>query len=77
MHLVLHTLSFGNVLFGRAFLLILLLASGRASTAVDGSDLCSNSHCFSSLPFFVSLFCISFQAACLALFSFFVLSPVD
>ncbi|KAL7949588.1 hypothetical protein V8C42DRAFT_215993 [Trichoderma barbatum] len=64
MHLVLHTLTLGNVLFGRAFLLILFSAYGRAYTAVDGFDLCSNSHCFFLFSFlFLSLFCISISSS--------------
>lgn len=80
MRLVLHTLSFGNVLFGLAFLLTLLLAFGHACTAVDGYDLCSNSHCFSFSYFFFFLFrCFLhfFLSNFVLLFSPVVLSPVD
>ncbi|KAL7799591.1 hypothetical protein V8C43DRAFT_233489 [Trichoderma afarasin] len=56
---------------GLLFLLTLLLAFGHACTAVDGYDLCSNSHCFSFFFFFLFLFrCFAFlsKQLCLALF---------
>lgn len=55
---------------GLLFLLTLLLAFGHACTAVDGYDLCSNSHCFSSSSFFFLFRCFAFlsKQLCLALF---------